>query len=269
VTAQKAHLSHETSQRAVTSLPRACGAMYCDHQRVSSLFVSPLASKELSSCWDGRLFGHNTLGPKSGGGCYAPFRGLHGFLSNTMWLWSRPASIPSGVLIRPTVWPQYTNVTDRYDRQTDNGPIAPSEPLYKRSPKNQAAVEQITPSQAECGEIGSHLATQATTVSQAESNCVPVHRWQRPPAVDGGQEPWCVHWRAFIHGRQCSSLCQDMFLPPVTDPSATPLCWPWHTVYVQWYCHVWIIAKVCLHAAHSLLGTLKMRDMNIRERQRV
>jgi len=34
-------------------------------------------------------------------------------------------SIPSGVLIHPTVWPQYTNViqTDRQDR-TDNGPIA-------------------------------------------------------------------------------------------------------------------------------------------------
>jgi len=27
--------------------------------------------------------------------------------------------MPSFVLIRPTVWPQYTNVTDRQDRQTD------------------------------------------------------------------------------------------------------------------------------------------------------
>jgi len=27
--------------------------------------------------------------------------------------------VPSFVLIRPTVWPQYTNVTDRQDRQTD------------------------------------------------------------------------------------------------------------------------------------------------------
>jgi len=27
------------------------------------------------------------------------------------------ASIPSGILIHPTAWPQYTNVTDRTDRQ--------------------------------------------------------------------------------------------------------------------------------------------------------
>ena len=31
--------------------------------------------------------------------------------SNTM-------SVPSGILIHPTVWPQYTNVTGRYDRIT-------------------------------------------------------------------------------------------------------------------------------------------------------
>jgi len=37
--------------------------------------------------------------------------------SNTLW----PTSVPSGILIYPTVWPQYTNVTDsqtdRQDRQ--------------------------------------------------------------------------------------------------------------------------------------------------------
>ena len=32
----------------------------------------------------------------------------------------RPTSVPSGTLIHPTVWPQYTNVTDGQDRQ-DNG----------------------------------------------------------------------------------------------------------------------------------------------------
>jgi len=36
------------------------------------------------------------------------------------------------LLIHPTVWPQYTNVTDR----THNGLIAMGEPFYKRSPKN-------------------------------------------------------------------------------------------------------------------------------------
>jgi len=37
--------------------------------------------------------------------------------------------VPGGILIHPTVWPQYTNVTDR---QTDNGLIAQGEPFYKR-----------------------------------------------------------------------------------------------------------------------------------------
>jgi len=40
--------------------------------------------------------------------------------------------MPSFILIRPIVWPQCTNVTDR----TDNGLIALRERFYKRSPKN-------------------------------------------------------------------------------------------------------------------------------------
>jgi len=35
------------------------------------------AQQELSSSWDGRPFGHNRHGPKSGG-CCAPFRGAVG-----------------------------------------------------------------------------------------------------------------------------------------------------------------------------------------------
>ena len=36
------------------------------------------------------------------------------------------SSIPSGILIHPTVWPQYTNVTDRQTEQDkqDNGTAA-------------------------------------------------------------------------------------------------------------------------------------------------
>jgi len=34
-----------------------------------------------------------------------------------MWHGLRPTSILSGILIHPTVWPQYINVTDRHDRQ--------------------------------------------------------------------------------------------------------------------------------------------------------
>ena len=38
--------------------------------------------------------------------------------SNTMWPGPRPTCMPSFIFICPTVWPQYTNVTDRTDRQT-------------------------------------------------------------------------------------------------------------------------------------------------------
>ena len=71
-------------------------------------------------------FGHNRHGPKSGGGCCAPFREGTGSPSNTMSHGPRPTSVLCGVLIHATVWPQYTNVTDmqtdrlrdRTDRQT-------------------------------------------------------------------------------------------------------------------------------------------------------
>ena len=38
---------------------------------------------------------------------------------NTMWPGPKPTFVPSGILIHPTVWPQYTNVAGRTDRQTD------------------------------------------------------------------------------------------------------------------------------------------------------
>ena len=60
-----------------------------------------------------------------------------------MWPGPSHTCMPSFILIRRTVWPQYTNVTDRQtDRQdrTDNGPIAYGEPFYKRSPKNRCVV---------------------------------------------------------------------------------------------------------------------------------
>jgi len=43
--------------------------------------------------------------PFGGGGAGSP--------SNTMWPGPRPTCMPSFILIRPTVWPQYINVTDR------------------------------------------------------------------------------------------------------------------------------------------------------------
>jgi len=44
-------------------------------------------------------------------GCWVPI--------NTMWTGPRPTSVPNGILIHPTVWPQYTNVTDRQIGQRD------------------------------------------------------------------------------------------------------------------------------------------------------
>jgi len=49
---------------------------------------------------------------------------VDGSPSNTMWPGTRPTCMPSFILIRQTVWPQYTNVTDEQTGQTDNGPIA-------------------------------------------------------------------------------------------------------------------------------------------------
>ena len=51
------------------------------------------------------------------GGCCAPFRGGAGSPSNTVWPGLWPTCKPSFILIHPTVWPQYTNITDRTDRQ--------------------------------------------------------------------------------------------------------------------------------------------------------
>ena len=58
-------------------------------------------------------------------GCCAPFRRGAGFPPNTMSIGPRPTSVSSGVLIRPTVWPQYINVTDIQD----TCPIASGEQL--------------------------------------------------------------------------------------------------------------------------------------------
>ena len=62
-------------------------------------------------------YGHNGHGPKIGRLLCPLFEGGSGSPSNTMWPGPRPTTIPSGALIHPTVWPQYTNVTDRTDRQ--------------------------------------------------------------------------------------------------------------------------------------------------------
>jgi len=54
--------------------------------------------------------------PKVGAAVLLPWGA--GSPSNTMSPGPRPTSVPSGILIHPTVWPQYTNVADRTNRTT-------------------------------------------------------------------------------------------------------------------------------------------------------
>jgi len=46
-------------------------------------------------------------------GCCAPFRGELGPCLTQMSPVPRSTCVPSDILIHPTVWPQYTNVTDK------------------------------------------------------------------------------------------------------------------------------------------------------------
>jgi len=59
----------------------------------------------------------NDMGRKVGAAVPLSVGGA-GFPFNTMSPGPRPTSVPSGSLIHLTVWPQYTNVTDRQDRSS-------------------------------------------------------------------------------------------------------------------------------------------------------
>ena len=54
------------------------------------------------------------MGRKEGGAVPLSRKGA-GSPANTMWLGPKSTSVPSGILIHPTVWLQYTNVTDRQE----------------------------------------------------------------------------------------------------------------------------------------------------------
>ena len=77
-----------------------------------------LASHQVTS-WSMQGFGRNRYGRKLGGCAPLGAGEGAGSPSNTMWPGPRPTCTPSFILIRPTVWPQYTNFTDRTDEQTD------------------------------------------------------------------------------------------------------------------------------------------------------
>ena len=79
-----------------------------------------LPSYQVAS-WSIESFDQNRYGPKIGELC--PFWARGTSPCNAMWPGPRPTRMSSFILIRPTVWPRYTNVTDRAG-QTDSGPIA-------------------------------------------------------------------------------------------------------------------------------------------------
>jgi len=77
-------------------------------------------------------------GPKSGGGTAVPLSVWGAWTpSTTMWSGPRPTSVPSGILIHPAVWPQYTNVTDRQDKQNRQRSDSIGLSFYKRLPKQK------------------------------------------------------------------------------------------------------------------------------------
>jgi len=62
----------------------------------------------------------NKFGLAANGASFGPIFGEAESSSNTMWPGPRTTSMPSFILIHPTVLPQYTNVTDsQTDTQTD------------------------------------------------------------------------------------------------------------------------------------------------------
>jgi len=71
----------------------------------------------------------------------APILGAAGSSSNTKSPGPRPTAMVSFILIHPTVWPQYTNITDRQD----NGPIEQGEPCYKQSPQKWVTLTLTMP----------------------------------------------------------------------------------------------------------------------------
>ena len=88
-----------------------------------SLYLGP----ELSSCLDGRPCMLEQSWPKVGAAVPLAVRGAWSPYS-TMPPGSRPTSVPSDILIHPTVWPLYINVTDRQSDRQVIGPIANGHP---------------------------------------------------------------------------------------------------------------------------------------------
>jgi len=133
--------------------------------------------QELSSCWDGRSFGHNRHGPKSwGGGCCDLFRGELGpHLTLAMSFGPRPTSVPSGILICPTVWSQYINVTDSSGQRSDSraNRFTNGSPQKLKTP-NRLAQEIWT----NCARLSIRLWLTMSEYSQSFHDIVAWRRWK-------------------------------------------------------------------------------------------
>ena len=90
------------------SRPKNCGP-----PRKAGSWVPPWAEAYLRTKWhpdpSSRL--DTTDMDLKWGDCCARLGGSLVPISNTMWPRPRPTCVSSGILIHPTVWPQYTNVT--------------------------------------------------------------------------------------------------------------------------------------------------------------
>ena len=87
---------------------------YCTHVRMSYVLNAYLLTYLLTPPYI-QPFGHNIHWPKSGGGVPQATGAELCPPSNTMCPWHSPTSVPSGILIHPTAWPQQTWTADYTD----------------------------------------------------------------------------------------------------------------------------------------------------------
>ena len=118
-----------------------------------------------------------------------------------MWQGTRPTSIQSFIWIHPTVWPQYTNVTDRQDRQdrqTGQRSDSTGRTVLQRSPKNWPSLLLLISIQIiqwECRTI------QCTTIArrkQAETRQSPIADFAPAPP---GESRWIIRQCLYLYLR--------------------------------------------------------------------
>jgi len=86
-------------------------------------------------------------------------------------------------LIHPTVWPQYTNVTDRQNR---TGPMALDELFYKRSPKNETATVHVFKN--ELLELSTLISALSTNQEYFSTTVLALESWHKGSNVPSHQE---------------------------------------------------------------------------------